>query len=152
MKYFRIPVSFAGDVASLSDKERGRLFKAMLQYAETGIEPELRGNERFLWETAKANMSVTDTSRNGQKKKDHWNWKGGITPKNQTERHSAEYRRWRCEVFARDNYTCQCCGQRGGKLNAHHIKPWAKDIEARYDTDNGITLCELCHKFIHGRK
>lgn len=33
----------------LDDAERGRLFTACLEYAETGIAPELTGNERFLF-------------------------------------------------------------------------------------------------------
>ena len=32
-----------------------------------------------------------------------------------------EYRLWRKQIFERDNYTCQCCGDnKGGNLNAHH--------------------------------
>ena len=152
MKYLKVFTDFAVKMKLLSDAERGRLFTAMLEYAESGAEPDLRGNERFLWKAAKAEMTIIDTGRNGQKKEAHWNWKGGITPKNQTERHSSEYRRWRLDVFARDDYTCQICGQHGGELNAHHIKPWAKSIDSRYDVNNGVTLCKCCHKMIHGRK
>lgn len=66
------------------------------------------------------------------------------------------YAYWRREVFKRDNYTCQCCGDdKGGNLNAHHKDGyhWAKD--KRIEIDNGVTLCEECHnKFhsIYGRK
>ena len=35
------------------EAERGRLFTAMLQYSMTGEEPELSGNERFLWPAIK---------------------------------------------------------------------------------------------------
>lgn len=43
----------------------------------------------------------------------HWNWRGGITPKNKLIRHSLEYKLWRKAVFKRDNYTCVWCGTRG---------------------------------------
>lgn len=33
----------------LTDEEKGRLFDAMLSYVETGEEPVLTGNERFIW-------------------------------------------------------------------------------------------------------
>ena len=65
------------------------------------------------------------------------------------DRNSAEYRGWRDAVFKRDMYACQRCGKIGVRLNAHHIKPWAKFADLRFDVDNGITLCEGCHKYIH---
>lgn len=62
------------------------------------------------------------------------------------------YKKWRSDVLKRDNYTCQSCGLRGGKLTAHHIKAWAEYPDSRYDVDNGLTLCCPCHDQIHGRK
>lgn len=62
---------------------------------------------------------------------------------------SYEGTQWRKAVYERDNYTCQICGERGGKLNAHHIKTYATHPELRFDLDNGITLCVQCHKSVH---
>ena len=61
----------------------------------------------------------------------------------------AEYFTWRTEVFERDNYTCQCCGNVGVKLAAHHLDGYHWCIEKRTDIDNGITLCNECHKNFH---
>jgi len=87
-------------------------------------------------------------------------WKGGITPLLLFLRTCFEYRQWRSDVFTRDNFICQECGVKGGKLNADHIKPFsiiihenkiktyeeAKNCEELWNINNGRTFCEDCHK------
>lgn len=73
-------------------------------------------------------------------------WRGGLTSINQCIRTSLKYRTWRNKVFVKDNYTCQSCGLRGGKLHADHIKPFSLYSELRFSTENGRTLCVECHK------
>lgn len=98
-------------------------------------------------------------------KEKHWNWRGGITPLNQKIKTSYKYSEWRTGVFIRDSFTCKKCGQKGGKLEAHHIKPFSLLIEEAkncmplfniydacmvyvpmWDIENGQTLCRDCHK------
>lgn len=59
---------------------------------------------------------------------------------------SAQEREWRQRVFARDDWTCQECGERGGRLNADHIKQYSLYPAQRFDVNNGRTLCESCHR------
>jgi hypothetical protein len=82
----------------------------------------------------------------------NFNWKGGITPLNLKIRQSFKYKKWREAVFKRDNWTCVNCNQRGGRLNADHIKPFALYPKLRLKVSNGRTLCEkVCHKKIGWR-
>jgi len=53
---------------------------------------------------------------------------------------------WTKQIFERDDYTCQHCGIRGGKLQADHIQPYSTHPELRWELSNGRTLCVPCHK------
>ena len=79
----------------------------------------------------------------GEKK---WNWKGGIRSGVARIRNSYEMKLWSRAVLGRDNFVCQECGTRGGKLHAHHIKSFSLYPELRLDLENGTTLCVDCHK------
>ena len=70
---------------------------------------------------------------------------GFVKSENDLARTSWEYDEWRKKVLERDDYTCQCCGNRGGNLHVHHKYNFSKYINLRYDIDNGMTLCERCH-------
>jgi hypothetical protein len=87
------------------------------------------------------------------------------------------YEHWRPAVFSRDSYACKRCGDdRGGNLEAHHVRPLSVIVRAILDEggfdlgnaegraravahiltreeitsiDNGMTLCEACHKRQH---
>jgi hypothetical protein len=93
-----------------------------------------------------------------------YQWKGGVTLKyrglKKVIRDSFEYRQWRSDIFHRDHFTCVSCGIRRGRLQAHHIKPFltiieeygiktladALTCEELWGLNNGVTLCEICHR------
>ena len=70
---------------------------------------------------------------------------GFSTSEQRLARNNTYYKEWIRKVFERDNYTCQCCGKRGGNLNAHHLYNFSEYKDLRYNINNGITLCEKCH-------
>lgn len=73
-------------------------------------------------------------------------WLGGISSERNKIMRTNEYKEWRAQVFKRDNYICQCCGdKKGHNLEAHHIENFSSNKELRFDIDNGITLCNKCH-------
>ena len=75
-------------------------------------------------------------------------------------RENLKYRIWRSDIFTRDDFTCQECDVRGGKLEAHHKKTFSKILEENdiksieqallceelWNLNNGQTLCKQCHK------
>lgn len=91
----------------------------------------------------------------------HWNWQGGKTPLKILIRESYIYKEWRESIFKRDNYTCQICKGRGGRLHVDHWPKQFADIirenniqsledaincEVLWDKENNRALCEDCHK------
>jgi len=95
--------------------------------------------------------------------KGHPNWKGGITLFNKELRNFIRGIGWVNKVFKRDDYVCQRCRKRGGKLIAHHIIQLsyireyfnitnlyeASKCDILFDVMNGETMCEGCHKIYH---
>jgi len=81
-------------------------------------------------------------------------WKGGISREKYKLRRGGEWKKWRKEVFERDDYTCQNknCNQRGGQLIPHHIKLFSYYEKDRFKVSNGITVCEKCHKYLHRKE
>lgn len=66
MEYVALYHSYLKSVGLLNDAERGRLFTSLLEYSMTGAEPELRGNERFVWPMMRE--QIDRDKRNYQKK------------------------------------------------------------------------------------
>ena len=56
IEYFCAYHSYLDSMEELNDTERGRLFTACLIYSKTGEAPQLRGNERFVFPTLKAQI------------------------------------------------------------------------------------------------
>lgn len=82
------------------------------------------------------------------------NWQGGKVAEKRVIRGRKDYKEWRDNVYKRDNWTCQHCGNRQAKgntvvLHAHHIKEFSKYPELRIVVSNGLTLCEACHGDLH---
>lgn len=81
------------------------------------------------------------------------NWNHKLTKSERlNKRRYPAYYEWRKNVYDRDNYTCQCCGnKKSGNLIAHHIMNYSSNEKLRVDINNGITLCVDCHKKFHNK-
>jgi 5-methylcytosine-specific restriction endonuclease McrA len=58
--------------------------------------------------------------------------------------------RTRKRIYQRDRYECRICGAREG-LQVHHKFTSYERLGAELDTDL-ITVCDRCHKRIHGKR
>lgn len=63
-----------------------------------------------------------------------------------------DWDRRRRAAYARDEYTCQNCGAKGGahgdaELHAHHIVPALRG--GTHDPENLTALCRDCHHAVH---
>lgn len=60
------------------------------------------------------------------------------------------YTKFKSDVLRRDNNQCVvCCAK--DDLVVHHLNSHHWDKENRVNPDNGITLCDQCHKEFHNR-
>ncbi len=114
-----------GYCLNISEKRRKQLKEQMQgNKFSTGRKPTietkrkqseaLRGNRSYLWEGGKSNLRTLI-------------------------RNCFKYRQWRSDIFTRDDFTCQNCGERGGKLEADHFpKSYSAIIEGNKikTTDN----------------
>jgi 5-methylcytosine-specific restriction endonuclease McrA len=165
----KISAAITGKANPNFGKLRPQSVKDAVSKAHKGVSPAIKGKhlsdeaKRTISEKAKARIRShgrrnTPAQRlnisNGTKLhalrgEDNPRWKGGISPENQRERYSFRMKEWRRQVFERDHFVCQQCGYNKGKiLIAHHIKPFSKFPELRFDFNNGITLCKPCHQLI----
>ena len=139
----KMPIYWASLWDGLPDYDVGRIIKAVFQFANDCAV------ERWTLDT-RINDVLDKCIRDVEYQKAHHH--SYRVPEERTAiRNSVQYSLWRKAVYERDHYTCQNCGKVGGRLNAHHIKSFARYPDLRLDVSNGITLCEKCHKLAHNR-
>lgn len=138
--HLKIPFRFSVFLDVLTDEEAGMVINAIMLYCKDGSTPNLNPPAFDAWLFLKRCADYQESNPR---------WRGGDFDGTQRERFTPEYKQWREAVFTRDDYTCQFCGKRGGKINAHHIKAFSKYPELRLSLNNGITLCEECHRQAH---
>lgn len=58
-------------------------------------------------------------------------------------------REWQKAI--RDKYDCLCqrCGKYEKYIHAHHISTRSQRPDLKHDINNGITLCNSCHTWVH---
>jgi len=144
----------------ISKANKGRIRSQGFKDKESKTRKDMFLNGYVYSEETRKKLSKVNSGKNN-----HF-WKGGITALQKIIRQSFMYRQWRSDVYTRDNFICQECGQVGKRLNAHHIKSFSSIIqfyeittikqafecEELWNINNGITLCEECHYKLRGEE
>ena len=115
---------------------------------------------RYICNCGRESKISFESFKNGQRcrkcciernnSENHWKWNKNLTDDERIRnRDFNDYKKWRKFVYIKNNHTCQCCGTRGGNLNAHHLDGYNWCKEKRTDVNNGATLCEKCHENFH---
>lgn len=139
----KIGIAVKGRV--LSQEHKAKIRESHMGFIST-LETRMKmsKNRKGVKKSPRSEEHRKNISESKKGEKSNW-WKGGLTPLNKAIRKSFEYKLWRIAVFERDNYTCLWCKQRGGEIQADHIKPFSQFPELRFDINNGRTLCRPCH-------
>lgn len=82
----------------------------------------------------------------------HWKYNPHLTQEEREGRRSVKVILWRRAVYQRDGYTCVLCGEKGGRLHAHHLDSYAENPGKRFMVSNGVTLCVRHHKEFHATR
>jgi hypothetical protein len=149
-------MSFAGHKHTQEFKDKIRLVGLANKGRKFTEEHKAKISRKGKKHTAETKRKMS-LAHKGQKP---WNYEGK-TKLNKLIRCSVAYKKWRTAIFERDDYVCQICGKRGGKLHVDHFpKPFsliirenniksieeALDCDELWDTKNNRVLCVSCHK------
>ena len=145
------------------NKGKKRWWKSPMEFKKGHIPTKGMKGKYHSDETIRK-MSKT-AKRNGirppyYKGENHPSWRGGLTLLKNLIRKCFQYRQWRSDIFTRDDFTCQICGVRGGRIIADHIKAFnlilaenniktfeeALACEELWNINNGRVLCQDCHE------
>ena len=143
-------VSLKGRVSTFKGKKHSEKSKLKMSLANKGKPSPMKGKSHTKETKQKISKILREKSKKG---KESHSYIDGKLIERKGIRFSREYKNWRYDVFLRDGFTCQKCGDdKGGNLEAHHIKSFSKYPKLRFIINNGITYCKDCHKLEHNEK
>lgn len=80
----------------------------------------------------------------------HPNYKPYLTEQDRTHRdNDCLEAEWSKKIKQMAGWTCQKCKIKKRYMVSHHIASYTRYPELRYNLNNGICLCENCHKSFH---
>lgn len=144
MDYLKVWTSFRETISTLNDSEKGRLFDAMLLYAETGEEPsEFKGNERFLWIVAKQDIDRTAQKCESLRANAS---KGGLAKSRNQQSLANDSKS--CQTVANDSNDCQTEANPAHNIKKSNIKKSNDNIsiDRRFTPPTQEQVAEYCRE------
>lgn len=160
LKENNIPIRYGSEAIKtqwINNEERRKQASEIAKVKLNSTETREKLKEIMQTEDYKKKQSLSKLgSKNGMWRvcgENHPKWDSNRThEKRCKERKTTKDHIWRSTVFARDNRCCCKCGKnKGVKMVVHHINSYDIHENQRYDIDNGIVMCENCHKDFHGK-
>jgi len=130
---------FVEDATVRCNCGKSHTFKKQSQYYEAI-------QKKWKCKSCRPRSGWSDADKKKQSKRLHKHY--GTEPRDPIVRKDLSFKKWRKEVWKRDNYSCVYCGS-NKNLNAHHILSVSKHFDFALFINNGITLCVSCHKAEH---
>lgn len=96
------------------------------------------GENNAMYGRAQPHLTKLNTSRSSD---EHWNWKGGVPRKR-----DGKSQQWGINV--RKLGKCDLC-EAIENLEAHHLEAHSANEALRWETTNGVCLCNSCHVAFH---
>lgn len=156
LKKYDIPIRYGSEAIKTqwinANERRLKASEFMKSIQENGIDRSFMQTEEY-----RLKQSISKTgSKNGMWRmcgELHPNWDTNRThEKRCKERKTTKDHIWRSTIFGRDNRTCCKCNKDKGKnMVVHHINSYDIHKDQRYDIDNGVVMCEKCHKDFHSK-
>lgn len=160
MDIFDISVRSNSDAVALqwkdNEERKRKQVETFVKSMGKGTPARIKLIEKMQTSEYKMKQSISKQgNKNGMygvKGKHHPQWNPNATKEQRIkERKTDKDREWKINVILRDGRTCASCGDKHSKIVVHHLNSYHWDVENRYNIDNGIVLCESCHKDFHSK-
>lgn len=96
-------------------------------------------------QSAKANKKRL-TGKTG---KDSIRYNPNLTEEDRKKDRGDLSKKWSRKILELNNFTCNKCDKKGGRLHAHHLDGYSANKEKRLLLSNGVCLCKPCHIEYH---
>ena len=109
--------------------------------AKCGEEKEI---EKFIKSQGKYRNKCKECKNKARRTGNPVGNKGIFRSRGRGGRYDCKFRK---EIIERDGNKCTRC-KSTKTLHVHHIIPWKESAELRFEPDNVMTLCDVCHAIV----